>query len=104
MSQAPPVIPVPSGGRAVTVFVLLLLVGVAGTQTRDSLRCMAARLTEHVADRYYSRVRDCRSSASEGRIPDLHPIRASLLLSTQTTRFSGLGPPTNARSIDSTLV
>ena len=48
MSQASPVIPVPSGGRAVTVFVLLLLVGVAGSQTRDSLRCMAARLTEHV--------------------------------------------------------
>lgn len=45
MSQASPAVPVPCGTRAVTVFVLLLLVGVVGAQTRHSLECMAAGLT-----------------------------------------------------------
>ena len=45
MSQASTVQPVPCGTRAVAVFVLLLLAGSVGAQTRYSLECMAAGLT-----------------------------------------------------------
>ena len=47
MSQASTAQPVPCGSRAVAVFVLLLLAGSVGVQTRLSLECMAAGLTAH---------------------------------------------------------
>lgn len=77
MSQASPVIPVPSGGRAMTVFVLLLLVGVAGTQTRDSLRCMAARLTEHVV----------HAVAPRGVLEDAGPSAPKQFLDSSSWRY-----------------